>query len=223
MSAPDDQQWTTLGNRQERNALPQIRSRSILEWPESLLHACHSRVTPLAPPSRRCVPFVKENRAGRRQARSIRVDHDRLRETSSTDFKFCKAAVIPACRLGRDVVHEHLHATAADESVVPAVVVIEVESEHISAPAPLHLEGSSLHFRFHAPAAERTTLLAACVHEHRGAWFLRRGASRRHQPTIDERALLLERLLQVVHQFAHAATPHKVTRRPVRPHAARPT
>jgi hypothetical protein len=91
-------------------------------------------------------------------------------------------------RVGRQRMSQDGHAAAADEAVVPAVVVVKLEGEDFGAAAGIEAaKGLPLDLGLDAAAAERARLRAVGVDEHRGAGLLRRAAARLHDRTVDAR------------------------------------
>src|SRR2546421_8399426 len=67
---------------------------------------------------------------------------------------------------------------AADQAVVPAVIVIEPEFQELGLIRMEECDRLLANFRFDTPAAERAEGRAVGEHEHLGALLLRRAAAR---------------------------------------------
>ena len=75
-----------------------------------------------------------------------------------------------------------LHAPAANQAVVPAVVVVELKAGDQRRALAQHGQRAAFDLGLDAAAAERAGLAAIVEHEHRRAGLLRRAAARFHEP-----------------------------------------
>ncbi len=103
---------------------------------------------------------------------------------------------------------EDRHPAAADEPVVPAVVVIESKGEDFGSAAGREvMQGLLLDLGFHTPAAESTCLRTVREREHRRPGFLRRrpAGGRDHAP--DARLPAVDRGDELRKQVGHDVTP----------------
>src|SRR5205809_5876089 len=89
----------------------------------------------------------------------------------------------PVCSSRDQGLRQDAHSAAADEAVVPAVVVVEVEDEKLRAIALViqDAQGTLLDLGFDATSAERAALAAIGEDEHRRPRLLRRRAARLDQ------------------------------------------
>src|SRR5439155_12733928 len=99
---------------------------------------------------------------------------------------------------------EDAHAAAADQAVVPAVIVVEREGEDFRAAAGVEgAEGTLLDLRLDAASAEGPALAAVGEDEHGGAGLLGRGAARLDEQAVDQVAALIEGRGQLGEKLAH--------------------
>jgi hypothetical protein len=126
----------------------------------------------------------KPRRGGNRKLESRRlhllvqhVDHQRRLAAGGDGaeelLKLCQ-------RLRRaDDLHGHVHDAAADQAVVPAIVVIEAKGEEAALVVSVHQAlGAEAHFGFDASAAERADGFAVLPGRAWRAPILRRAAAR---------------------------------------------
>ena len=97
---------------------------------------------------------------------------------------------------------EHLHPAAADQAVVPAVVVIELKRGDFGRPSCKIGQRLALDFGLDAAAAERAGLRAVGEDEHRGAGLLRRRAARFHQPATSDATPALDGGKELIEKLA---------------------
>ena len=112
----------------------------------------------------------------------------------------------PALRLGGERVGEDGHAAAADQAVVPAVVVVEAEGEHLGFRFAVTAQGSerlAFDLGLDAAAAEGADLSAVGEDEHGRPGLLRRGAARLDDGAVDAIAAGMEGVVQFGEKFAH--------------------
>src|SRR6185437_14035139 len=97
-----------------------------------------------------------------------------------------RAEIIALLGLGQRF-DENLHSAAADQAVVPPVVVVELKADHFGAAGIEAGQSLPLDFGFNAAAAERARLRTVGEDQHCGAGLLRRRAARFDQAAIDDR------------------------------------
>ena len=104
----------------------------------------------------------------------------------------------------RQRIDRDLHAAAADQAVVPAVIVIELKAGDLRLAFRQNGQGAAFHLGLDASAAQRAGLRAVVEHQHRGAGLLRRAAARLHQPAKGHATPGLDGGYQLLQNFAHA-------------------
>src|SRR5262245_49942664 len=99
---------------------------------------------------------------------------------------------------------EDRHASATDQAVVPAVVVVEVEGEDLGPAGGVDGEkGTSLDLGLDAAAAEGAGLGPVREDEHGSAGLLRRAAARLHDGAVDAAAPPVQAGRQFGEKLAH--------------------
>src|SRR5205823_1589220 len=99
------------------------------------------------------------------------------------------------------------HAAAADQAVVPAVVVVEVEAEELRFRAAVteRSQGLALDFGLDAAAAEGAGLAAVGENDHGGARLLRRRTACLDDGAVDAAAAGVDGISQLREQFTHGS------------------
>src|SRR5437763_254351 len=144
--------------------------------------------------SRQPSALIEEITAADGKAARLLRDDDRLGTPAPAFGQFVKPAVVGSDVRGGERVSEDGHTPAADEAVVPAVVVVETESEDVRPAARRQdAQGLLFHLRLDAAAAEGPALAAVGEDEHRGAGLLRRRAARLDHRAVDTRPGLFVR------------------------------
>lgn len=124
----------------------------------------------------------------RSQPAALGVENHRLRATAARLDQLQVAREISSI-IGRpDRPHQHQHPPAADQAVVPAVVVIELKGKQFRAAFGDHAQRAPLNFRLDAAAAEGARLRTIGEDKHRGAGLLRRGAAGFDEAAIGQAA-----------------------------------
>src|SRR5262249_39492940 len=102
-------------------------------------------------------------------------------------------------------VGENAHTAAADEAVVPAVIVVEAEGQDAghAVLAAEDAQGPLLDLGLDAAAAEGAALAAVGEDEHGGAGLLRRRAARLDHRAVNALPSLAEHRGQFREQFTH--------------------
>ena len=119
------------------------------------------------------------------------------------------AVVIGSAARRAERVGEDGHAAAADQAVVPAVIVVEAEGEHLRPAAvarPSDAEGTLLDLGLDAAAAEGAALAAVGEDEHGGPGLLRRRAARLDHAQKTHGRPLVQRRRQFREDVAHGAS-----------------
>src|SRR5262249_60305107 len=90
-------------------------------------------------------------------------------------------------------VHQHCHPAAADQAVVPPVVVVEAKGQYLGPSArSQNTEGALLNFGLDAASAQRPALPAVGEDEHGCPGLLRRRAARLDHRTINTVTALVQ-------------------------------
>lgn len=123
---------------------------------------------------------------GIEESPAVAGELDGFRARGSGREELVKLDEIVEVGFGTEGIDEHLHASAADESVVPAVVVVELEREDFGGALVDQLQGAASDFCFDASAAESADLGAVGEDEHAGAGFLRSRATGFHKQCVGD-------------------------------------
>src|SRR5262245_61111333 len=121
------------------------------------------------------------------------ADHNRFGIPLTCLDEFLQAVVVPRGSLkklaaGGERLGQDGHSPTADESVIPAVIVVEAERENLGLAGVIEAqECSALNFSLDAAAAECSGLRSVGVNEHCRAGLLRRAAAGLHHRAIDAR------------------------------------
>src|SRR5262249_29192622 len=134
-----------------------------------------------------------------------------LGATAAGVEQLAEAGVVVEGGGGAEGVGEDAHAAAADEAVVPAVVVVEAEGQHLAAALALRAgqdaQGALLDLGLDAAAAEGAALAAVGEDEHGGAGLLRRRAARLDDRAVHALAPRAEGRRQFRKEVAHGGVP----------------
>ena len=126
-------------------------------------------------------------------------DRDRFRETVAAVRKFEQGTVVRAGgRAGMQRVSNDGHASAADEAIVPPIIVIQLERES-GGKAQLGqvVQHAAFDLGFDTAAAEGAGLGPVGEDEHGSTGFLRRRPARRHDRAVDARQAEVQRRIQL--------------------------
>jgi len=192
--------------RQIRHAGRNIRPRSQRQRLD-VEQQISGHLVPAPMPDDRSV-FVDQPAIGRRSAGSLWVNYDRFRESLAFIDARGQSVVITDVVPRPDRIDEHLHSPAADESVIPAVIVVQMERDNFRLPLVQEKQRPPFDLGFDAAAAQSPCLGAIGKDEHRRARFLRRRSSRLDQGRKRNRLLVADRCGQVVQDIAHRALSH---------------
>ena len=114
--------------------------------------------------------------AASRRSASLLFKNDRLYAPLAAFHQFSKTPIVScAVVLALHGIDEHRHAAATDQTIIPAVIIVEMEARDLGAAAgSKQRQGALLYLSLHAAPAERATLAAVGENQHRRPRLLRR-------------------------------------------------
>ncbi len=122
--------------------------------------------------------FIEQPAIGGVTGGFVGVDDDGFSAASTGGEHLVERLVVRGVVAGTDGIDEHLHATATDQAVVPAVVAIELERHQLGRAFGEQCQRAAFDFGFDAAAAECSDLRAIGEDEHCRTRLLRRGTAR---------------------------------------------
>ena len=114
---------------------------------------------------------------GHAPSRSLGIEHDGFGKAASLRNACGECVEIAHVVPRADGVDQHLHAAAADQAVVPTVIVIEMERHDLGPPLVEQEKRAAFHLGFDTAASQGARLRAIREDEHGGPGLLGRRAA----------------------------------------------